>query len=79
MRRARGVWTIMADTLCWRCDRACGLRQCRWALQGIPVPGWYAEETRIRTPDNRYIGSYRVIACPEYIPDRVERREEAWM
>ena len=69
----------MSETLCWRCGRACGLQQCRWALFGQPVPGWMAEETRIRTPDNKILASYRVIACPEYMPDRVEHREEAWM
>lgn len=54
-------------TLCWSCDKACGL--CAWSHDGKPVDGWTAEKTVVhshRVESN----SYHVIACPEYQRER---------
>ncbi len=54
------------ETLCWTCQNACG--GCSWSRSFTPVEGWEAKPTK-----NEQTDSYRVISCPEFIPD--EERE----
>ena len=53
-----------SDTLCWRCAKA-STNGCAWSASFKPVNGWTAEPTRLSC-QTYYIGSYRVIACPEF-------------
>ena len=52
---------------CWTCKNACG--GCSWSREFIPVDGWTAEETHIKS-NVGYEESYKIIKCPEYILDR---------
>lgn len=69
----------MGDTLCWECARACGL--CPWSeyKRQRPVPGWTAARKDVASSmsvDGRMVSyrveSYRVSACPLYVPDARE-------
>ena len=52
---------------CWTCKKACG--GCSWSREFIPIDGWTAEKSII--PHNReHAETYKIIDCPEYIPDR---------
>ena len=60
------------QTLCWRCTKAIGT--CSWSEEFIPVNGWDATPVKIKsTPpmgcDVKYIDSFYVKSCPEFIPD----------
>ena len=64
-------------TLCISCDRAYAIpgRGCSWILCGKPVEGWTAEDSYIWT--KQYCThSYRVKACPLYIPDPPRKTAE---
>lgn len=67
------------ETLCWTCAR--GAAECCWMKKCRPVAGWTAQRTRVRNRDDageaRYISSYRVTACPNYVAQeaRVEMRQ----
>lgn len=70
------------QTLCWSCGHAVpdgGEKGCSWSRSGIPVPGWDAEEHYMKgtTWHDRHYDfiSYKVIQCPEYIPDKEVRHE----
>lgn len=56
------------QTLCWTCQNAVpdstGELGCSWSRRLKPVEGWTAVETT-----NTTTTTYRVIDCPEYIPD----------
>lgn len=62
--------------LCISCQKACG--GCSWTavdpvtkkLRFEPVRGWTAEETVLYMGVGRYENSYRITACPEFVPDR---------
>ena len=56
-------------TLCWSCAKACG--DCSWSdyWTHSPVPGWTAEESKLKVNDG-YVTSYCVVQCPEFEPDR---------
>ena len=58
-------------TLCWDCENACA--GCAWSRFFKPVPGWMAEQTKIKlnVKNDRQIisSSYRVIDCPEFERD----------
>lgn len=61
-----------ADTLCWRCAKACGL--CLWSKYKVqkPVPGWKAKKVILYSTWNgqkRKIVSYLVESCPEFVSD----------
>lgn len=56
----------MKNTKCFSCQNA---STCRWALFGIPVPGWKAKETIVRHSKDCVGKSYLVIECPEYVFD----------
>lgn len=62
---------MVKHTLCWECRNATG--GCAWSRDFKPVPGWNAEQTEINNNalryDGRYTPSFRVIACPEFVPD----------
>ena len=69
----------MKPTICWTCEKACGL--CSWSdhWKHEPVPGWDATETNLKiynreTGTMEYSTSYIVHACPEYAPDRRTRK-----
>lgn len=50
------------DTLCWKCDKACGGEAgCSWFNGFIPIDGWEAKETDI---------SYYIKRCPLFILDK---------
>lgn len=58
------------DSLCWYCQNACG--NCSWSRTLKPVEGWEVNIIDIQHKANNktYITqSYKVINCPEYIPD----------
>ena len=55
------------ETKCLTCRNCFG--GCSWSFEFIPVDGWKAIKTHI--PSNgEYAESYKVIECPEYIPDK---------
>lgn len=54
------------EQLCWTCQNACG--KCSWSQLLIPVKGWIATPTIIHDSVKPY-PSYRIDACPRYIPD----------
>ena len=58
-------------TLCWDCAKACG--GCSWSnhLEHLPVPGWQAEDTKVRMNNDTYEPSFIVLACPEFDRDGV--------
>lgn len=65
-------------TLCWHCANAYG--GCCWTgrdehggLMFQPVPGWTAEETTVSVGGGKCEKSYRVIECPEFLPERKEK------
>lgn len=53
--------------ICWTCQNACG--GCSWSSELKPVKGWKAKKTKIKCEEGRYSDSYKIIYCPEYIPD----------
>ncbi len=58
--------------LCWECKRATG--GCRWSADLKPVKGWDAEKVIIKDFEGD-IESYKVKACPLFIPEsKIGRR-----
>jgi hypothetical protein len=63
-------------TKCWTCQNAVPSprkgRGCSWSISLEPVKGWTAKPTKLRAHNRQdpEIGSYQVLACPEYIPDK---------
>ena len=59
-----------SQTLCWKCNKACG--DCSWSehKNNTPVPGWTAIPTKVKLNNNELGDSYIVIACPEFEEDR---------
>jgi len=57
-------------SICFHCFRAFGPRerQCCWARNFRPVPGWEAEQTQVGK-DGKDIPSYRVARCPQFLMD----------
>ena len=80
------------SSICLDCQRACG--GCSWSavdpitekIRFEPVPGWTATRVRLNlggsTEKNRYCDTYRITACPQFLPDpprkpdRLELTEE---
>ena len=62
--------TTQKGTLCWRCKNSVpdvyGRRGCNWSRYKLPVEGWTAKETRLRTLPDTYVTSYHVYSCPEF-------------
>ena len=59
-------------TLCWDCKKATG--GCVWSdsKDEIPVPGWKAEQTKLRLFNTGTVAcSYAVVECPEFERDAV--------
>lgn len=59
-------------TLCWSCAKAGGgnVSECPWAREFKPVEGWTATETHLRNGEHsKPYTSYRVTACPLFVPD----------
>lgn len=66
------------ETLCWTCQNAYA-NKCCWMERCHPVEGWGAQPTRIRMhldDTEAVVRSYRVYACPNYIPDPPHARYE---
>lgn len=63
-------------TLCVMCQNAVPNtftgKGCSWSRHLEPVEGWTAKPTLLRAHNRAApeIGSYQVLACPEYIPDK---------
>lgn len=53
-------------TLCWECANA-AILGCSWSKNFTPVDGWDAVPTKIKAENSRYIDSYCVISCPEFV------------
>lgn len=58
------------ETICWACKND---KKCEWMNKKLPVKGWLAEETKIKSPTSingrrciTYITSYMVIKCPNF-------------
>lgn len=62
-----GNTTHKKETLCWRCEKACG--DCSWSDGSFtPVEGWKARKTTL--PNNYiYTDSYLVYECPLFVDD----------
>ena len=58
---------IQSSQPCWSCQNACG--GCSWSSEFKPVEGWKAKRTKVKCEDGRYSDSYKILFCPEYIPD----------
>ena len=54
-------------SLCFDCQNACC--GCSWSRSFVPVPGWMAVPTVAVSGQGMRKRSYRVIACPEFVPD----------
>lgn len=74
---------IVRETLCWRCQKACG--SCSWSHEFKPVEGWTATRKDILAPVDggkryrRYVESYIVHRCPEFVPDPPREKKHPWM
>lgn len=55
------------DTICWRCDKACG--KCSWSKSFVPVENWIAKPTKVKIEMGKYLQSYIVYECPEFRND----------
>lgn len=62
------------DTLCWTCQKFGG--GCSWSQKFIPVKGWVAEQHDLKIAGGKFVDSYRVIKCPEYLKDKPRRRRK---
>lgn len=65
------------ETQCFSCDKAYGLK-CVWITYDVPIweIGTQAIETRVRLATGLYVKSYKVIACPYYVPDKRRNCDE---
>lgn len=52
-------------TLCWDCQRAVE-KSCRWSKSFKPVPGWDAEEHKMKDVPG---STYCVKECPMFVRD----------
>ena len=55
-------------SISWNCKKACGF--CNWSSAEAPVPGWKAEEVKLKIKSNRFIKNYLVLSCPEFVSDK---------
>lgn len=62
-------------SICWHCANAYG--GCEWTgrddrgqIKFEPVPGWEAVKTTVSIGGGRRETSYKVIACPKYVPEK---------
>lgn len=84
-KKSGGARTKTKDvpTLCWNCQRAAGsvTQRCEWSRSFRPVPGWIAlpAPVTVGTGGGKHIElSYRVIRCPQFVPDeRIKRCPQA--
>lgn len=54
-----------ANTICWKCAKACG--GCAWSDRAEPIEGWTAEQGVIKIEPGRYVETYEVVACPQFV------------
>ena len=65
-------------TLCWNCKNAvpCDkpFRGCAWSIFGVPVTGWEAKPTIVRSGKSNelILKSYDVFNCPDFEDDTHE-------
>ena len=57
--------------ICWDCKNACG-NGCSWFQNFVPVDGWKAKETIITDSHKRFIKSFKITKCPQFVPDSCE-------
>ena len=59
------------NTKCFQCQNAVPskTRGCSWSKNLIPVKGWEAIPRIYRVGGKTSGVSYRVVSCPEFIPD----------
>lgn len=69
------------QTLCWRCRHAVPriengryVRGCSWSIQLKPVDGWTATPVKKHENTCQEMRTWRVLACPNFAPDRDEDR-----
>lgn len=59
--------------LCWSCQNAVpsldGRRGCEWSMDLRPVPGWTAE----MVTKTSFGSTWRITACPKYMPEPTRR------
>lgn len=48
--------------MCWICENACS---CSWS-KGIPVKGWKAVKTSVKSKGEFEYYSYRILFCPKF-------------
>ena len=63
---------------CWNCRRAIG--ECSWSSEFIPVKGWTAEKTIIKTTPSAIrdgkVDSYLVYDCPLFEHDPPKKSQK---
>lgn len=67
MRKGNAERFKKEHTLCWDCSKATD-DACPWVDAGMPVPGWWATPSTIKTC-GVYSDSYRVVKCPLFVRD----------
>lgn len=59
--------------LCEFCQKACG--GCNWSNELKPVKGWDALKVPRKQENGGYSVGYKIIGCPEFVPDEDYRKE----
>jgi hypothetical protein len=62
------------NQLCWTCANAVpdSKHGCAWSRDLLPVKGWTAKKRR-----NAEFTTYKITACPEYVKDTPQTKQEA--
>lgn len=55
-------------SLCWNCKNALG--GCSWSKSYVPIKGWKAIRSDVKTALHTYVESYFVLECPEYVKEK---------
>ena len=67
--RRRRTMAETRNQLCWSCAKACG--GCSWSRNFTPIHGWdatpYRRVYRDAAVGTRYVDSYIIRRCPEYV------------
>ena len=58
-----------SDSLCWDCVRAKTEQGCPWADKFLPVEGWTADATTLKTSYGEE-SSYHIRKCPLFVEGR---------
>lgn len=62
------------NQLCWTCANAVpdSKHGCAWSRDLLPVKGWTAKKRH-----NAEFTTYKITACPEYVKDSPQTKQEA--